>query len=62
MNHIYGMIATKEVAYAKKKPIYYSPVERGAVRVNNTCEQIYATVLCCFARQDDSPCRQGTQQ
>jgi hypothetical protein len=62
MKNIYGMIATQEVAYAKKKPIYYSPIERGAGRVNNACKQIYATVLCCFARQDDPPCRPRTQQ
>ena len=59
---IYGIIATKEVAYAKKKPIWNSPYGRGANRVNQARKQIYATVFYRFAGQDDSSYGPGAQQ
>ena len=58
---IYGIIAAKEVAYAEKKPIWYSPHGRRAGGVKQARKQIYATVFLRFARQDDSPCRPGAQ-
>ena len=62
MKNIYGMIAAQEVAYAKKKSICHSPIERRAGGANNARMQIYATVFCCFTRQNDSPCRTRAQQ
>jgi len=60
-NKIYGIIAAQEVAYAEKKPTWNSAYGRRAGGVNKTRKQIYATVLYCFACQDDSPCRPGAQ-
>jgi hypothetical protein len=59
---IYGINAAKEVAYAKGKPIQNSSYRRRAGRTNQARKQIYATVFCSFAREDDSPCRPGAQQ
>jgi len=59
---IYGINAAKEVAYAKTKPIRNSSYGRRAGRTNQARKQIYATVFFGLARQDDSPCRRGTQQ
>jgi hypothetical protein len=60
--NIHGTIATREVAHAKKKPIWNSPYGRGAGRINQARKQIHVTVFRCFPRQDDSPCRPGAQQ
>ncbi len=60
--HICGNIATKEVAYAKKKPIFHSSDNGGGKRVNRARKQIYATIFCSFARKDGSPCRPRVQQ
>jgi hypothetical protein len=62
LENIYGIIATQEVAYAKKKPIHNSSYGRRAGGVNQARKKIYATIFFCFARQDDSPCRPGAQQ
>jgi len=57
-----GIDAAKEVAYAKRKPVRNSSYGRRTERINKAREQIYATVFCSFARQDDSLCRAGSQQ
>jgi hypothetical protein len=59
---IYGINAAKEVAYAKRKPIRNSSYGRREGRTNQARKQIYATVFCSFARQDDSPSCPGAQQ
>ncbi len=59
---IYGIIATQEVAYAKKKPVCHSPYRRRADRVNQACKQIYVTIYYGRSRQDDPSGSPGAQQ